>query len=130
MKTSSLAATTIFIATLSLSNSPAAAQGDVDQQLGNVHFKTSCNEVAQRRFDRAMRYQHSFWYINAKEVFEEVAQGRSDLRHGAVGHRAHPARQSAQPRSRGPTSRPASPPSRRPRRSAPRPSANATTSTR
>jgi tetratricopeptide (TPR) repeat protein len=72
MKTSSLAATTIFIAALSLSSSPAAAQGDIDQQLGNVHFKTSCNEVAQRRFDRGMRYQHSFWYLNAKEVFEEA----------------------------------------------------------
>ena len=44
----------------------------MDQQLGSVHFKTSCNEVAQRRFDRAMRYQHSYWYINAKEVFEEA----------------------------------------------------------
>ena len=51
---------------------PLAAQDDVDQQLGNVHFKTSCNEVAQRRFDRGMRYQHSFWYTNAKEVFEEA----------------------------------------------------------
>ncbi len=50
----------------------ADAQGDADQQLGNVHFKTSCNEVAQRRFDRAMRYQHSYWYTAAKEVFEEV----------------------------------------------------------
>lgn len=48
------------------------SQADVDQQLGNVHFPTSCNEVAQRRFDRAMRYQHSFWYVAAKEVFEEV----------------------------------------------------------
>jgi len=51
---------------------PAAAQSDVDQQLGSVHFQTSCNEVAQRRFDRAMRYQHSYWYLPAKEVFEEV----------------------------------------------------------
>ena len=50
----------------------AMAQSDVDQQLGTVHFKTSCNDVAQRRFDRAMRYQHSFWYLPAKEVFEEV----------------------------------------------------------
>src|SRR4029434_8398602 len=50
----------------------ALAQSDVDQQLGSVHFMTSCNEVAQRRFDRAMRYQHSYWYLNAKEVFEEV----------------------------------------------------------
>ena len=50
------------------------AQGDVDQQLGSVHFSVSCNELAQRRFDRAMRYQHSYWYIPAKEVFEEVLQ--------------------------------------------------------
>src|SRR5215468_10651252 len=51
---------------------PAVAQSDVDQQLGSVHFETSCNEVAQRRFDRAMRYQHSYWYLPAKEIFEEV----------------------------------------------------------
>ncbi len=72
MKTSSLAATIILAAAVALPSSPAAAQGDVDQQLGSVHFKTSCNEVAQRRFDRAMRYQHSYWYLNAKEVFEEA----------------------------------------------------------
>ena len=61
------------VAALALSTSqPLAAQDDVDQQLGNVHFNTSCNEVAQRRFDRAMRYQHSYWYINAREIFEEV----------------------------------------------------------
>jgi tetratricopeptide (TPR) repeat protein len=53
---------------------PLIAQDNVDQQLGQVHFKTSCNEVAQRRFDRAMRYQHSFWYANAKEIFEEVIE--------------------------------------------------------
>src|SRR3954463_6442959 len=51
---------------------PIIAQADVDQQLGSVHFSTSCNEVAQRRFDRGMRYQHSYWYLNAKEVFEEA----------------------------------------------------------
>jgi hypothetical protein len=39
-----------------------------------VHFKTSCNDVAQRRFDRAMRYQHSFWYLNAKEILDEVVE--------------------------------------------------------
>ena len=55
-----------------MSPGPTAAQGEADQQLGNVHFKTSCNDVAQRRFDRAMRYQHSYWYLNAKEVFEEA----------------------------------------------------------
>ena len=93
----SLLAASVSIAALGLSSSgPTSAQSDVDQQLGNVHFKTSCNEVAQRRFDRAMRYQHSYWYLNAKEVFEEAPEGRPDLRHGALGHRADAAGQSAQ----------------------------------
>jgi tetratricopeptide (TPR) repeat protein len=52
--------------------SPAASQEEGDQRLGTVHFATSCNEAAQRRFDRGMRYQHSFWYRQSKEIFEEV----------------------------------------------------------
>lgn len=48
------------------------SQEETDQRLGTVHFATSCNEIAQRRFDRAMRYQHSFWYRESKELFEEV----------------------------------------------------------
>jgi tetratricopeptide (TPR) repeat protein len=64
-----------IVAALTLPTSqPLIAQDKVDQQLGQVHFKTSCNEVAQRRFDRAMRYQHSFWYENAKEIFGEVIE--------------------------------------------------------
>src|SRR5262249_8387232 len=51
---------------------PILGQEETDQRLGTVHFETSCNEVAQRRFDRAMRYQHSFWYRESKELFEEV----------------------------------------------------------
>src|ERR1700748_3952500 len=50
----------------------AMAQDDTDQKLGKVHFATSCNETAQRRFDRAMRYQHSFWYTASKEIYEET----------------------------------------------------------
>ncbi|ACL60496.1 hypothetical protein [Methylobacterium nodulans] len=72
MRTSLLAATA-SVAVIALSSAqPLVAQGDVNQQLGSVHFKTSCNEVAQRRFDRGMRYQHSYWYLAAKEVFEEA----------------------------------------------------------
>ena len=51
---------------------PAFGQEEADTRLGNVHFATSCNETAQRRFDRAMRYQHSFWYRESKEIFEEA----------------------------------------------------------
>ena len=64
----SLLAASVSIAALALSSSqPLRAQGDVDQQLGSVHFKTSCNEVAQRRFDRGMRYQHSYWYLQRRK---------------------------------------------------------------
>ena len=70
-----LAATVSVTALVLSASQPLVAQGDVDQQLGNVHLETSCNEVAQRRFDRAMRYQHSYWYLQAKEVFEEALNG-------------------------------------------------------
>jgi Tfp pilus assembly protein PilF len=50
----------------------ATAQEAAEQRLGAVHFETSCNETAQRRFDRGMRYQHSFWYSASKDIFEEV----------------------------------------------------------
>jgi tetratricopeptide (TPR) repeat protein len=53
---------------------PALAQDDTEKQFGIVHFETTCNETAQRRFDRAMRYQHSFWYRSSQEIFEEVLQ--------------------------------------------------------
>src|SRR5262249_1296839 len=64
-------------ASVSLSQ-PILAQEETDQRLGTVHFATSCNEVAQRRFDRAMRYQHSFWYRESKELFEEVLKADPD----------------------------------------------------
>src|SRR4051794_20191377 len=51
---------------------PAVGQEETDQRFGTVHFTTSCNDAAQRRFDRAMRYQHSFWYQSSKEIFEDV----------------------------------------------------------
>jgi hypothetical protein len=54
----------------------AFAQDESDQRLGTVHFETSCNETAQRHFDRGIRYQHSFWYRQAKEI-RGGGEGRS-----------------------------------------------------
>src|SRR5215203_6093456 len=51
---------------------PALSQEETDQRFGTVRFDTSCNEVAQRRFDRGMRYQHSFWYSSSREIFQEA----------------------------------------------------------
>ena len=56
----------------------ALGQEETDQRFGTVHFATSCNEAAQRRFDRAMRYQHSFWYRESKEIFEEALKADPD----------------------------------------------------
>lgn len=71
MKTVNFLAALALTAT-ALAPMPVAAQDNADQQLGTVHFATSCNEVAQRRFDRALRYQHSFWYRASKDIFEET----------------------------------------------------------
>src|SRR5262245_15713536 len=75
MTRASLAAASTIAAAIAASMpgaQPAFGQVDSDQRLGRVHFETSCNEVAQRRFDRAMRYQHSFWYRESTAIFEEV----------------------------------------------------------
>ena len=50
---------------------PAFGQSD-DKTLGSVHFETSCKPEAQKLFDSAMLYQHSFWYRASQRVFEDV----------------------------------------------------------
>src|SRR6188472_3570835 len=49
----------------------ALAQID-DSKLGKVHFETSCKAEAQKQFDRAMLYQHSFWYRASQMTFEDA----------------------------------------------------------
>src|SRR5215510_5004857 len=49
---------------------PAFAQ--VDEQLGKVNFQTSCTPEAQKLFNRAMLYQHSFWYRASQKTFEDA----------------------------------------------------------
>ncbi|MDL9999440.1 hypothetical protein QTI24_12545 [Variovorax sp. J22P240] len=48
-----------------------------DEKLGKVHFDVSCTPSAQALFDRAMLYQHSFWYRASKTAFEDVAKADS-----------------------------------------------------
>src|SRR5947209_11418042 len=75
---SALAVAAASIAASVTFSPPVLAQDETDQRLGTVHFDTSSNEVAQRRFDRAMRYQHSFWYRESRELFEEVLKADPD----------------------------------------------------
>ena len=42
------------------------------KQLGKVHFETSCSPKAQKAFDQAMLYQHSFWYSASQRTFEDA----------------------------------------------------------
>jgi hypothetical protein len=56
MVRSALAVAAASIAASVSFSPPVLAQDETDQRFGTVHFETSCNEVAQRRFDRAMRY--------------------------------------------------------------------------
>ncbi len=42
------------------------------EDLGKVHFETSCKPEAQQRFDQAMLYQHSFWYRASQKSFEDT----------------------------------------------------------
>src|SRR5436305_8606224 len=50
---------------------PVLGQSNGDQ-LGSVHFETSCKPEAQKLFNRGMLYQHSFWYRASQQMFEDV----------------------------------------------------------
>ncbi len=44
------------------------------EQLGQVHFPTSCTPAAQQQFDRALAMLHNFWYPQDLNAFREVAK--------------------------------------------------------
>jgi hypothetical protein len=44
------------------------------EQLGTVHFPTTCTEAVQTSFERGVALLHSFWYEEAQKQFEQVAQ--------------------------------------------------------
>lgn len=59
-------------AVASLTTSPFAWSQTSSGQLGKVSFQTSCKPAAQAQFNRAILYQHSFWYRASQKAFEEV----------------------------------------------------------
>jgi hypothetical protein len=42
------------------------------ENLGSVHFATSCNEATQKEFDRAVALLHSFQFSRAIEGFNSA----------------------------------------------------------
>ena len=65
---------TVTCATLLVATAPAGAHDSdtVAAKLGSVHFKVDCNAAAQREFDLAMAYQHSFAQHLMREPLERV----------------------------------------------------------
>lgn len=68
----SFAIASMMAASISLTQQ-AFAQGETNK-LGTVHFETSCKPDAQKRFNQAMLYQHSFWYRASQKVFEDALE--------------------------------------------------------
>ena len=60
----------ISLIALALFAQPALAQND--SKLGKVNFETSCKPEAQKLFNQAMLYQHSFWYRASQKAFEDA----------------------------------------------------------
>ena len=60
----------ISLTALALFAQPALAQND--SKLGKVNFETSCKPEAQKFFNQAMLYQHSFWYRASQKAFEDA----------------------------------------------------------
>jgi tetratricopeptide (TPR) repeat protein len=66
----SFAIASMMTASMSLTQL-AFGQGETNK-LGTVHFETSCKPDAQKLFNQAMLYQHSFWYRASQKVFEDA----------------------------------------------------------
>ena len=66
-----------FILVVSFATANADPQHDhtdVPQQLGSVHFQTSCNSRVQKTFGQGLALLHSFWYEEAQKAFQKVVQ--------------------------------------------------------
>jgi len=78
MTTSASAVVVAAMAAVGIALAQPAFGQSADQRLGKVHFSTSCKAAAQTQFDRAMLYQHSFWYRASQKAFEEVLKADPD----------------------------------------------------
>ena len=66
----SLAILSSAVAAVGISISQPVLAQPATHALGKVHFETSCTPEAAASFDRAMLYQHSFWYRASQRSFE------------------------------------------------------------
>lgn len=67
----------ILVAGISVSSAhedDTPPQGKAPERLGQVQFPVTCNEAAQKEFNRAMALFHSFWFDPAKQSFAKVLE--------------------------------------------------------
>ncbi len=62
----------LFLAMLAM-RAPVGAAQDHQHDLGTVTFPVTCNAEAQARMSRGVAMLHSFWFTEARPVFESVA---------------------------------------------------------
>jgi tetratricopeptide (TPR) repeat protein len=68
-----LSVTTLLAAfAVAVAQEPHGRQHEYSENVGQVHFPVSCNADAQKKFDRAAAWLHSFEYGQAEKVFTEV----------------------------------------------------------
>src|SRR5438445_3401951 len=74
MKTSKPSLFVALTALMTLSVVPAQEmhRHDSSEELGRVNFPVSCTAVAQKQFNRAVAWLHSFEYENAEKAFTEA----------------------------------------------------------
>ena len=52
----------------------AAARLLEPEKLGKVTFPTSCDAKVQAQFERGVAMLHSYWFVQARKIFEAVLQ--------------------------------------------------------
>lgn len=62
----------VLLLTMAESGSAQEHRHGNSEKLGTVHFATSCNDAAQKEFDRAVALLHSFQFSRAIEGFKAV----------------------------------------------------------
>ena len=65
------------------------------QDLGRVHFQTSCTPQAQQKFDRGLAMVHSFVYPDSVAAFTEAAAADPECASRLLGYRDQPPPQPA-----------------------------------
>jgi len=64
----------LFAAAVALFFAATALAHEGGDKLGQVHFPVSCNQEAQKQFDRAVALLHSFWYAEGVKDFTAVTE--------------------------------------------------------